>query len=123
MFYCDTRHLSRFEFQLNGCTAAAQLRLRDDNVILAVASPLPDFYLDQRLVLPRDAVHTIRSIFLWTGRRMTFWVRNFREQTSNYLFVFFCNDFSIYSRCGDAARRRGEHRARWTAARHRTITT
>ncbi len=68
IFFCDTRHLSHLEMLLNG----KQLLLlgssvRDDNSILAVDLTNPDIYLDQKLVLPKDVLHVVRTLFLWRG--------------------------------------------------------
>src|SRR6201982_461179 len=39
--------------------------VRDDNTQLTVHLPNPDVYFDHRLVLPKDTVHVVRTIFLW----------------------------------------------------------
>jgi glycogen debranching enzyme len=68
IFLCDTRHLSHLELLLNG----EQLlllgsSLRDDNSILTVDLTNPDIYIDQKLVLPKDVLHVVRTHFLWNG--------------------------------------------------------
>src|SRR4051812_8594027 len=41
--------------------------VRDDNSILAVDLTNPDIYFDQKLVLPKDVLHVVRTLFLWRG--------------------------------------------------------
>ena len=96
VFHCDTRHLSRLEFKLNGLQPLLLgSNVRDDNVVLTVDLTNPDFYLDKRLALPKDAVHIIRSIFLWDGTaHQRLGVRNFGEQSVELTFsFFFASDF------------------------------
>src|SRR6516165_4381239 len=66
LFHCDTRFLSHLELLLNG---SQPLRLgsnvRDDNTLLTIDLTNPDVYFDHRLVLPKDTMHVVRTIFLW----------------------------------------------------------
>src|SRR3979490_2833712 len=66
LFHCDTRFLSHFELLLNG-TQPLLLgsNLRDDNTLLTVDLTNPDMYFDDHLVLPKDTLHVVRTIFLW----------------------------------------------------------
>jgi glycogen debranching enzyme len=115
VFHCDTRHLSRFEFKLNGLQPLLLgSNVRDDNVVLTVDLTNPDIYLDNKLVLPKDAVHIIRSIFLWDGTaHQRFGVRNFGEQSVELTFSFsFASDFfDLFEVRGMRRARRGEKRA------------
>ncbi len=67
--YCrDTRFLGHLELLLNG----NQLLLlgsnvRDDNALLTVDLTNPDIYFENRLVLPKDTLHIIRTFFLWNN--------------------------------------------------------
>ena len=67
--YCrDTRFLGQLELLLNG----NQLLLlgsnvRDDNALLTVDLTNPDIYFENRLVLAKDTLHIIRTIFLWNN--------------------------------------------------------
>lgn len=67
--YCrDTRFLGQLELQLNG----TQLLLlgsnvRDDNALLTVDLTNPDIYFENKLVLPKDTLHLVRTIFLWNN--------------------------------------------------------
>ena len=42
--------------------------VRDDNSILSVDLTDPDIYLDQQLVLPKDMLHIVRTLFLCGSR-------------------------------------------------------
>ena len=39
--------------------------VRDDNSVLTVDLTNPDIYFDQKLVLPKDTLHVVRTLFLW----------------------------------------------------------
>jgi glycogen debranching enzyme len=66
LFHCDTRFLSHLELLLNGAQPLLLgSNLRDDNTLLTVDLTNPDIYLDGHLVLPKDTLHVVRTIFLW----------------------------------------------------------
>ena len=66
LFHCDTRFLSHLELLLNGAQPLLlRSNVRDDNTQLTVDLTNPDVYFDHRLVLPKDTVHVVRTIFLW----------------------------------------------------------
>ena len=66
LFNCDTRFLSHFELLLNGMQPLLLgSNLRDDNTVLTVDLTNPDMYFDDHLVLPKDTLHVVRTIFLW----------------------------------------------------------
>jgi glycogen debranching enzyme len=68
IFFRDTRHLSHLELLLNGeQPLLLGSNVRDDNSILTVDLTNPDVYLDGRLVLAKDMLHVVRTIFLWRG--------------------------------------------------------
>ena len=68
IFFCDTRYLSHLEMLLNGKQPLLLgSNVRDDNSILTVDLTNPDIYLDQTLVLPKDVLHVVRTLFLWRG--------------------------------------------------------
>jgi glycogen debranching enzyme len=68
LFHTDTRHLSRFEFRVNGLPPLLLgSNLRDDNTSLTVDLTNPDLFIDGRLVLGKDTVHIIRTLFVWRG--------------------------------------------------------
>jgi glycogen debranching enzyme len=68
LFFRDTRYLSHLEILLNGQQPLLLgSTVRDDNSILTVDLTNPDIYLDQKLVLPKDTLHLVRTLFLWRG--------------------------------------------------------
>ena len=68
IFFHDTRYLSHLELLLNGKQPLLLgSNVRDDNSILTVDLTNPDIYLDQKLVLPKDMLHIVRTLFLWRG--------------------------------------------------------
>src|SRR5919206_1849985 len=68
VFYCDTRFLSRLEMLLNGMQPLLLgSNLRDDNTVLTIDLTNPDMYFEKRLLLPKDTLHVVRTVFLWRG--------------------------------------------------------
>src|SRR2546428_707704 len=66
LFHCDTRFLSRLELLLNGMQPLLLgSNVRDDNTSLTVDLTNPDVYVENHLVLPKDTLHVVRTIFLW----------------------------------------------------------
>jgi glycogen debranching enzyme len=66
VFHADTRYISRLELLFNGMQPLLLgSNVRDDNSVLTVDLTNPDIYFDGKLVLPKDTVHIIRTIFLW----------------------------------------------------------
>ena len=66
LFHCDTRFLSHLELLLNGMQPLLLgSNVRDDNTLLTVDLTNPDVYFDDHLVLPKDTLHVVRTIFLW----------------------------------------------------------
>jgi glycogen debranching enzyme len=109
LFHRDTRYLSRLELLVN---AAHPLllgsNLRDDNSAFSVDLTNPDLMADQRVVLEKDTVHILRTMFLWRGtayQRLA--VRNYGEATVRLqVSILFDNDFA------DLFEVRGAHRER-----------
>ena len=68
VFFCDTRYLSHLELLLNGeQPLLLGSNVRDDNSMLTVDLTNADIYRDQKLVLPKDRLHVVRTLFLWRG--------------------------------------------------------
>ncbi len=66
LFHADTRFISRLELLLNGTQPLLLgCNVRDDNTSLTVDLTNPDVYLDHQLVLPKDTIHLVRTVFLW----------------------------------------------------------
>jgi glycogen debranching enzyme len=109
LFHRDTRYLSRLELLVN---AAHPLllgsNLRDDNSAFSVDLTNPDLMADQRVVLEKDTVHILRTMFLWRGtayQRLA--VRNYGEAAVRLqVSILFDNDFA------DLFEVRGAHRER-----------
>ena len=109
LFHLDTRYLSRLELLVND-TPPLLLgsNLRDDNSALFVDLTNRDIISDQHLILERDSVHILRTVFLWRGtayQRLR--VHNYGERAVDLRLSFlFENDFS------DLFEVRGTHRER-----------
>src|SRR5262249_15835250 len=97
LFFCDTRFLSHLELLLNGVQPLLLgSNLRDDNTLLTVDLTNPAMYFDDRLVLPKDTLHVVRTIFLWHDtayQRLT--IRNHGDRAVDLrLTVLFDSDFA-----------------------------
>jgi len=109
VFNNDTRYLSRLELTINDLEPLLLgSNVRDDNTMLAADLTNPDIYVRDRLVLPRDTVHIVRTSFVWQENFYTrFSVRNHGIQRITLSLSFmFSNDFA------DIFEVRGMHRAR-----------
>jgi glycogen debranching enzyme len=109
LFHCDTRYLSRLEVLVNEIhPLLLGSNLRDDNSAFVVDLTNPDLYADQHLLLEKDTVHILRTIFLWRGtayQRLA--VRNYGDRAVDLrLLILFENDFA------DLFEVRGSHRDR-----------
>src|SRR4029450_7129268 len=119
LFHCDTRFLSRLELSLNG-TQPLLLgsNVRDDNTFLTVDLTNPDVYVDGHLVLPKDTLHVVRTIFLWRDtayQRLA--IRNHGERPVDVrLTLQFDSDFAdLFEVRGLHRQRRGVAGRRMTA--------
>ena len=109
LFFCDTRFLSHLELLLNGMQPLLLgSNVRDDNTQLTVDLTNPDIYFDQRLILPKDTVHVVRTIFLWRDTAyQRFAVRNYGDDAIDLrLTILFDSDFA------DLFEVRGLHRTK-----------
>jgi glycogen debranching enzyme len=114
IFFRDTRYLSRLELLLNGeQPLLLGSDVRDDNAILTVDLTNSDIYSDQELVLPKDMLHVVRTIFLWDGavyQRLR--IQNHGDRPFDLrLSLTFASDFA------DLFEVRGLHRERRGAMR------
>jgi glycogen debranching enzyme len=109
LFHMDTRHLSRLELLVNE-TPPLLLgsNLSDDNSAFSVDLTNPDLMDGQCIVLEKDRVHILRTIFLWRDtayQRLA--VRNYGDRAIDLrLSMLFANDFA------DIFEVRGSHRER-----------
>jgi glycogen debranching enzyme len=97
LFHADTRHLSRFEFCMNGLPPLLLgSNLRDDNTALTVDLTNPDLFVGERLLLGKDTVHVLRTLFVWRGTLyQRFALRNFGSgRVSLRLSFGFDSDFA-----------------------------
>ncbi|MGO9702321.1 MAG: glycogen debranching N-terminal domain-containing protein [Xanthobacteraceae bacterium] len=109
LFYRDTRFLARLQLLVNDAPPLLLgSNLRDDNAALAVDLTNPDLISDQQVVLEKDTVHILRTIFLWRDTAyQRLCVRNYGNQTIHVrLSILFANDFA------DLFEVRGTHRER-----------
>src|SRR6202790_5296484 len=68
LFNADTRYLARLEMVLDDMQPLLLgSNLRDDNSALTVDLTNSDIYRDGRIVLQRDMLHIVRTIFLGRG--------------------------------------------------------
>ncbi len=107
LFYCDTRFLSRLQLLMNDAQPLLLgSNLRDDNAALAIDLTNPDIFADQHIVMEKDTVHILRTIFLWRDTLyQRLGVRNYGNRPINvYLSMLFANDFA------DLFEVRGTHR-------------
>jgi glycogen debranching enzyme len=111
VFHADTRYISRLELLLNGMQPLLLgSNVRDDNSVLTVDLTNPDIYFDRKLVLPKDTVHILRTIFLWRGtcyQRLGIQNHGERPVTIN-LALSYANDFAdLFEVRGMRRERRG----------------
>jgi glycogen debranching enzyme len=109
LFHLDTRYLSRLEVLVNEAhPLLLGSNLRDDNSAFFVDLTNPDLLSDQRIVLEKDTVHILRTIFLWRGTAyQRLGVRNYGDRAVDLrLSILFENDFA------DLFEVRGAHRDR-----------
>ena len=91
--------------------------VRDDNSLLTVDLTNPDIFFDKQLVLPKDTLHIVRTVFLWRGTAyQRFGVQNHGDQPVSIRLSFaFDSDFAdLFEVRGIRRERRGmiAHRGR-----------
>ena len=109
LFNSDTRYLARLELRLDEVQPLLLgSNLRDDNSGLTVDLTNPDVYRQGRIILRKDMLHIVRTIFLWRGAAyQRIGVQNHSEEQASFdLTLLFDNDFA------DLFEVRGEHRPR-----------
>jgi glycogen debranching enzyme len=109
LFNADTRYLARLELVLDDVQPLLLgSNLRDDNSALAVDLTNPDVYRNGRIVLQKDMLHIVRTIFLWRGTAyQRIGVQNHGDRPASFdLTLLFDNDFA------DLFEVRGENRPR-----------
>ena len=109
LFHADTRYLARLELVFDDLQPLLLgSNLRDDNSALTVDLTNPDVYRQGRIVLPKDMLHIVRTIFLWRGTAyQRIGLQNHGDRPANFeLTLLFDNDFA------DLFEVRGEKRVR-----------
>jgi len=109
LFHDDTRHLSRLEVLLNDKPPLLLgSNIRDDNTAFFVDLTNPDLIDGQRIVMEKDRVHILRTIFIWQDTAyQRLGLRNYGDQPIDLrLTILFDNDFA------DLFEVRGSHRER-----------
>src|SRR5260221_4803133 len=97
LFNGDTRYLARLELILDDLQPLLLgSNLRDDNSVLTVDLTNPDIYRDGRIVLQRDMLHIVRTIFLWRGTAyQRIGLQNHGDRPASLdLTLLFDNDFA-----------------------------
>jgi glycogen debranching enzyme len=111
LFNADTRYLARLELVLDEVQPLLLgSNLRDDNSALTVDLTNPDIYRNNRIVLQKDMLHIVRTIFLWRGTAyQRIGIQNHGDLAASFdLTLLFDNDFAdIFEVRGERRRRRG----------------
>src|ERR1700754_1347838 len=111
LFNHDTRYLARLELVLDDLQPLLLgSNLRDDNSGLTVDLTNPDIYRQGRIVLQKDLLHIVRTIFLWRGTAyQRIGVQNHGENAASFeLTLLFDNDFAdLFEVRGEKRPRRG----------------
>jgi len=111
LFNADTRYLARLEMVLDEMQPLLLgSNLRDDNSALTVDLTNSDVYRNGRLVLQKDTLHIVRSIFLWRGTAyQRVGLQNHGDRPASFdLTLLFDNDFAdLFEVRGERRPRRG----------------
>ena len=111
LFNADTRYLARLEMVLDDVQPLLLgSNLRDDNSSLTVDLTNPDIYRNGRLVLQKDMLHIVRTIFLWRGTAyQRIGLQNHGDRPASFdLTLLFDNDFAdLFEVRGERRPRRG----------------
>jgi glycogen debranching enzyme len=111
LFNADTRYLARLELVLDELQPLLLgSNLRDDNSALTVDLTNPDIYRQGRIVLQRDMLHIVRTVFLWRGTAyQRIGLQNHGDRLASFdLTLLFDNDFAdLFEVRGEKRPRRG----------------
>jgi glycogen debranching enzyme len=114
LFHNDTRALSRLELLLNGGPPLLLgSTVAEDNAELSVDLTNADIFVASRLVLAKDTVHLLRTIFLWQDRLyMRIELRNYGDKLIRAAVTHrYDNDFAdLFEVRGITRKARGERR-------------
>ena len=111
LFNADTRYLARLELVLDEMQPLLLgSNLRDDNSALTVDLTNPDIYRQGRIVLQKDMLHIVRTIFLWRGTAyQRIGLQNHGDRPASIdLTLLFDSDFAdLFEVRGEKRPRRG----------------
>jgi glycogen debranching enzyme len=111
LFNADTRYLARLEMMLDDVQPLLLgSNLRDDNSALTVDLTNSDVYRNGRLVLQKDRLHIVRTIFLWRGTAyQRIGLQNHGDHAAHFdLSLRFDNDFAdLFEVRGERRPKRG----------------
>jgi glycogen debranching enzyme len=111
LFNGDTRYVARLELVLDEVQPLLLgSNLRDDNSSLTVDLTNPDIYRNGRIVLQKDVLHIVRTIFLWRGTAyQRIGLQNHGDRPASFdLTLLFDNDFAdLFEVRGEKRPRRG----------------
>ncbi len=111
LFNADTRYLARLELLLDDVQPLLLgSNLRDDNSSLTVDLTNPDVFRNGQIVLRKDMLHIVRTIFLWRGTAyQRIGLQNHGERSASFnLSLLFDNDFAdLFEVRGEQRQRRG----------------
>lgn len=111
LFNADTRYLARLELLLDDMQPLLLgSNLRDDNSSLTVDLTNPDVFRDGKIVLRKDMLHIVRTIFLWRGTAyQRIGLQNHGECHASFnLCLLLDNDFAdLFEVRGEQRPRRG----------------
>jgi glycogen debranching enzyme len=111
LFNADTRYLARLELVLDDLQPLLLgSNLRDDNSALTIDLTNPDIYSHGRIVLQKDMLHIVRTIFLWRGTAyQRIGLQNHGDRRASFdLTLLFDSDFAdLFEVRGEKRPRRG----------------
>src|SRR5579862_461489 len=111
LFNADTRYLARLELVLDDVQPLLLgSNLRDDNSALTIDLTNPDIYRQGRIVLKKDMLHIVRTIFLWRGTAyQRIGLQNHGDGMAGFhIRLLFDNDFAdLFEVRGEKRSRRG----------------
>src|SRR5579862_6925694 len=111
LFNADTRYLARLELVLDDVQPLLLgSNLRDDNSALTIDLTNPDIYRQGRIVLKKDMLHIVRTVFLWRGTAyQRIGLQNHGDRRAGFdLTLLFDNDFAdLFEVRGEKRSRRG----------------
>jgi glycogen debranching enzyme len=111
LFNADTRYLARLELVFDELQPLLLgSNLRDDNSSLTVDLTNPDIYRQGRIVLQKDMLHIVRTLFLWRGTAyQRIGLQNHGDRLASFdLTLLFDNDFAdLFEVRGEKRPRRG----------------